>query len=182
MGMTTQRKLRKVRWAAMAQWEDYRRTTNAGLRGQMRWSVSIGVGQLNVYQLKVFPAGLGMEVAPHFRQCHTNITKSRCQTENSHLKAVTFDEKCDAFMKVLFTKPPSSEEPTWINYQDSKKQTWPKINKNEIKIAIFTSFIKKAAGPDTISFLIIQKIYQVLKNRFYKLYKALIESEYHFKY
>ncbi len=103
------------------------------------------------------------------------------QTENSHLKAITFDEKCDAFMKVLFTKPPSLEEPTWINYQDLKKWTWPEINKNEIKTAIFTSSIKKAAGPDTISFLIIQKIYQVLENRFYKLYKALIESGYHFK-
>ena len=43
------------------------------------------------------------------------------QTENRHLKAVTFNEKCDAFMKVLFTKPPSSKEPTWANYQDSKK-------------------------------------------------------------
>ena len=43
------------------------------------------------------------------------------QTENSHLKAVTFDEKCDAFMKVLFTKPPSLKRPVWANYQDSKK-------------------------------------------------------------
>ena len=43
------------------------------------------------------------------------------QTENRHLKAVTFNEKCDAFMKVLFTKSPSSKEPTWANYQDSKK-------------------------------------------------------------
>ena len=101
------------------------------------------------------------------------------QTENRHLKAVTFNEKCDAFMKVLFTKPPSSKEPTWANYQDSKKWTWPEINKDEIKTAIFTSSIKKAAGPDTISFLIIQKIYQVLEDRFYKLYKALIESGYH---
>ena len=58
-------------------------------------------------------------------------------------------------MKVLFTKPSSSEEPTWINYQNLKKWTWPKINKNEIKTAIFTSSIKKAAGPDIISFLII---------------------------
>ena len=58
-------------------------------------------------------------------------------------------------MKVLFTKPPSIEEPTWANYQDLKKWTWPKINKDEVKIAIFTSSIKKAAGPDTISFLII---------------------------
>src|SRR5204863_6821787 len=54
-----------------------------------------------------------------------------------------------------------------------------KINKDEIKTAIFTSSIKKAAGPDTISFLIIQKVYHILENRFYKLYKALIKSEYH---
>ena len=58
-------------------------------------------------------------------------------------------------MKVLFTKPPSLEEPTWASYQDSKKWTWPEINKDEVKTAIFTSSIKKAAGPDTISFLII---------------------------
>src|SRR5436189_4032752 len=103
------------------------------------------------------------------------------QTENSHLKAVTFNEKCDAFMKVLFTKPSATKKPIWANYQDSKKWAWPKINKDEIKTVIFTSSIKKAAGPDTISFLIIQKIYHILEDRFYKLYKALIESGYHSK-
>ena len=40
-------------------------------------------------------------------------------------------------MKVLFIKPPSSKEPTWANYQDSKKWTWPEINKDEIKTTIF---------------------------------------------
>ena len=74
---------------------------------------------------------------------------------NSHLKAVTFNEKCDAFIKVLFTKSLSSEGPSWANYQDSKKWTWPEINKDEIKAAIFISSTKKAAGPDTISFLIV---------------------------
>ena len=58
-------------------------------------------------------------------------------------------------MKVLFIKSLSLKEPTWANYQDSKKWTWPEINKDEIKTAIFTSFIKKAAGPDIVSFLII---------------------------
>ena len=58
-------------------------------------------------------------------------------------------------MKVLFTKPPSSEGPTWASYQDSKKWTWPKINKNEIKTSIFINSIKKATDPDIISFLII---------------------------
>ena len=58
-------------------------------------------------------------------------------------------------MKILFTKSSSLKKPTWVNYQDSKKWTWPEMNKNEIKIAIFTNSIKKAADPDTISFLII---------------------------
>ena len=58
-------------------------------------------------------------------------------------------------MKVLFTKPPSLEEPNWVNYQDLKKWTWLEINKNEIKTVIFTNSIKKAADPDIISFLII---------------------------
>src|SRR5436190_6329410 len=43
------------------------------------------------------------------------------QIKNRHLKAVTFNEKYDIFMKVLFTKSPSLKEPTWANYQDSKK-------------------------------------------------------------
>src|SRR5436189_592156 len=82
-------------------------------------------------------------------------------------------------MKVLFTKPPSTKKPILDNNLDTKKWSLPKINKDEIKTAIFTSSIKKAAGPDTISFLIIQKIYHILEDRFYKLYKALIESGYH---
>ena len=62
-------------------------------------------------------------------------------------------------MKILFTKSSSIKELIWINYQDSKKWTWPEINKNEIKTAIFTNFIKKTTGPDTVLFLIIQKVY-----------------------
>ena len=82
-------------------------------------------------------------------------------------------------MKVLFIKSPSLEGPIWASYQDLKKWTWSKINKDEIKIAIFTNSIKKVINPNTISFLIIQQIYYILKDRFYKLYKALIESGYH---
>ena len=66
-----------------------------------------------------------------------------------------FNEKYDAFIKVLFTKSLFTEELIWTNYQDSKKWTWPEINKNEIKIVIFTSSIKKAASLNTISFLMI---------------------------
>ena len=56
---------------------------------------------------------------------------------------------------------------------------WSEVTRNEIKTAIFTSSIKKAAGSDAILFLILQKIYSVLEERFYKLYKALIQFGYH---
>ena len=101
------------------------------------------------------------------------------QLENQEIKAITFHEKCNAFMETLFTKPPDSEEPNWSSYQESKQWNWPEVSKDEIKAAIFTSSIKKAAGPDTISFLIIQKIYTVLEDRLYKLYSTLIKTDYH---
>ena len=85
------------------------------------------------------------------------------------------------FLKTLFIKPSESTESIWTNYQKLKNWIWSEVTKNEIKTAIFSSFIKKVAGPDTISFLILQKIYLVLENRFYKLYKALIHFDYHLK-
>src|SRR5438034_3486114 len=103
------------------------------------------------------------------------------QSENIEEKAITFQNKCDAFLKTLFIKPPESTEPVWTNYQESDNWIWPEVTKNEIKTAIFTSSTKKAAGPDTISFLILQKIYSTLEERFYKLYKALIQFGYYSK-
>src|SRR6266487_166774 len=103
------------------------------------------------------------------------------QSENKEEKTITFQEKCNAFLKILFIKSPESVEPSWTNYQESNNWIWSEVTRNEIKTAIFTSSIKKAAGSDVISFLILQKIYSVLEERFYKLYKALIQFEYHSK-
>src|SRR6266487_617298 len=75
------------------------------------------------------------------------------QSENKEEKTITFQKKCNVFLKTLFIKPPESVESSWTNYQES----------------------------DAISFLILQKIYSVLEERFYKLYKALIQFGYHSK-
>ena len=81
----------------------------------------------------------------------------------------------------MFIKSSESIESSWTSYQESDDWIWSEVTRNEIKTAIFTSFIKKAAESDAISFLILQKIYSVLEERFYKLYKALIQFEYHSK-
>jgi hypothetical protein len=100
------------------------------------------------------------------------------KTEKGPEKAVTFDQKCEAFMKTLFVQPPQSEAPTWDGYQE-KEWEWPRVTSDEIKRAIFTSSTKKAPGPDEIAFLIIQKAYQVIPNRFDDIFKRLVDSGYH---
>ena len=75
--------------------------------------------------------------------------------ENREVNAITFQEKCNAFLKTLFIEPPESIEPNWTNYQELKKWAWPEVIKDEIKTAIFTNSIKKAVELDIISFLIL---------------------------
>lgn len=41
------------------------------------------------------------------------------QSENEEANAITFQEKCNAFLETLFKKPPDSAEPTWTDYQES---------------------------------------------------------------
>lgn len=98
---------------------------------------------------------------------------------NLEYKAISFDEKCQAFLSTLFQKPPSSEAISWDKYQENKSWNWPEITDKEIKEAIFTSSAAKAPGPQGISFLIIQKVYNSLEKEFNRLYKILIEYGYH---
>src|SRR5438034_5625617 len=81
-------------------------------------------------------------------------------------------------MQVLFKKPPQSEAVNWDGYIE-KDWEWPKVNRDEIKEAIFSSSIRKAAELDTISFLILQKAFNTIENRFVKLYSSLISHGYH---
>src|SRR5213078_5268854 len=81
-------------------------------------------------------------------------------------------------MHVLFKKPPQSEAINWNNYTE-KDWKWPVVSRDEIKEAIFSSSIRKAAGSDKISFLILQKAFESIENRFVILYSNLILFGYH---
>jgi ribonuclease HI len=99
---------------------------------------------------------------------------------NNHIKAVTFEEKCEAFMNILFQKPPNTNETINLEeYSELNQWEYPRISEMELEENIFSFSIKKAAGPDSIGFLIIQKIYPILKNEFLELYTNLIEIGYH---
>src|SRR5205809_2221085 len=100
------------------------------------------------------------------------------QHENQEITAITFEQKCEVFMQVLFKKPPQSEAVNWNNYIE-KNWEWPVVSRDEIKEAIFSSSTRKAAGSDKISFLILQKAFESIENRFVTLYSNLISFGYH---
>ncbi len=79
---------------------------------------------------------------------------------------------------VLFINPPQIEAIKWDNYKESNWE-WPEVNKDEIKDTIFSSSIKSIAGPDGISYLILQKAFNIIENRFVILYSKLIQYGYH---
>src|SRR5204862_5155887 len=81
-------------------------------------------------------------------------------------------------MKVLFINPPQTESVKWDNYKESNWE-WPEVNRDEIKDTIFSSSIKSAAGPDEISYLILQKAFNIIESRFVILYSKLIQYGYH---
>ena len=81
-------------------------------------------------------------------------------------------------MKVLFINSSQTEAIKWDNYKKSNWE-WPEISKDEIKDIIFSSSIKLAAGPNGISYLIIQKALNIIETRFVMLYSKLIQYGYH---
>ena len=81
-------------------------------------------------------------------------------------------------MKVLFTNSPQTKAVKWDNYKESHWE-WPEINRDEIKDTIFLSSTKSAAGPDGISYLILQKAFNIIESRFVILYSKLIQYGYH---
>lgn len=100
--------------------------------------------------------------------------------ENQNKKAITFEEKCDAFMNTLFKKPPNTNEIlSFDKYEADNKWEWPELSREKLKENIFSSSNKKAAGSDGIDFLIIQKLYYSLENQFYELYKNLLKLGFH---
>ena len=76
-------------------------------------------------------------------------------------------------MKVLFINPSQTEAIKWDNYKESIWE-WPEVNRDEIKDIIFSSSVKLIAEPDGISYLILQKVFNIIKNRFVILYNKLI--------
>ena len=49
----------------------------------------------------------------------------------------------------------------------------------EIKQGIFLSSLKKLSHSDEISFLILQKLYQMISDLFHMIFFELIKNEYH---
>ena len=90
----------------------------------------------------------------------------------------SFDDQYKAFITTLFPKPPSTSPMEWKDYTIDSKWEWPKLEKIEVKQAIFSSSNKKAPGPDKISFTILQKAYPTIEDLLYRIYRILFTLGY----
>ena len=76
-------------------------------------------------------------------------------------------------MKVFFINSSQTEAIKWDNYKESDWK-WSEVNRDEIKDTIFSSSVKSTAGSDGIFYLILQKAFNIIENRFVILYSKLI--------
>ena len=95
--------------------------------------------------------------------------------------ATTFDEKATMLKEVLF--PKTKAQPRYNEIQEQRQTiTFHTVTDNEIRGAIFTSNVKKAAGPDNINFLCLQNVYNAKQTAFHILYKCLTSVAYQPQY
>ena len=113
---------------------------------------------------------------------------------NDEIK-IHFEEKCNALIEAIVSLSFEDAQNSLnsLNYlldanilqnsQNSQnrqhRRRWKKVIHREIKNAIFSSSLKKASGPDEISFLILQKSYQIISELFHMIFSELIKNEYH---
>ena len=82
------------------------------------------------------------------------------------------------FLKAMF--PPSSEStPTALKPDDSDTIAWNSTTFEEVEQAIKSSSLRKAPGPDRISFLILQKAFQAIPGLFFAIFAKLLNNSYH---
>ena len=86
------------------------------------------------------------------RYCKTRKYRRTETLTHENKTAITFDEKATMLKEVLF--PKIKAQPRFNEVQEQRQTiTFHTVTNGEIKNAIFTSNVKKAAGPDNINFL-----------------------------
>ena len=75
--------------------------------------------------------------------------------------------------------PQQSYVNTHIDQVISNNENWAELAESELEFAINFSNPNKASEPSEISFLIIQKAYQIISQLFFQLYQYLIKQDSH---
>ena len=96
----------------------------------------------------------GKEVFQAYRYMNPRRTEKLPPIQSENGLAVDFDDKCEAFIKAMYPKPPESDdhEQPESNEVDARQKPWCEITDQEVKKAVFTSHPNKAPSPDTLTF------------------------------
>jgi ribonuclease HI len=94
------------------------------------------------------------------------------------LGETTFSRKCQALRTGLFPPPPTTEAPTFANYQESNWE-WPPLSTTELERACSNKVKSSTPGPDAITQDIVTAAYKAQPQIFFKAYSLLFNYGYH---
>jgi hypothetical protein len=120
----------------------------------------------------------GKEIFTAVKYCKGSLVTPIPQLHHEGSTGNTFKDKCKILKAALFPTPPDLADTSPPDPR-SQRIDWEAITQKEISDAIFTSSNKKAPGPDSISFLCIQKAYSAFPIIFNILYTSLLQIGYH---
>jgi flagella basal body P-ring formation protein FlgA len=96
---------------------------------------------------------------------------------------IEFKNKCNAFIEAMYLISSNIEniEKDEIRFNlNSESFEWSNLIESELWKAIFTSASNKASRSNQLTFLIVQKAYDLISDVFYMLYHELINRDHHF--
>jgi len=93
-------------------------------------------------------------------------------------QAIEFEAKCEAFLQAMYPKPPIT--PIDANIAENwESQKWPNTKAGEVENAIFISSSKKTPRLDCVTFLILQKVYEIVPELFHVVFITIIDARYY---
>ncbi len=117
-----------------------------------------------------------MFTAYHFTKPRKTAKIPPIQYENS--LGITFQDKSKMFLKAMFP-PPSESAATPLKPDNSDTIAWKTTTFEEVEQAIKSSSLRKAPGPDRLSFLILQQAFQAIPELFFAIFAKLLDNGYH---
>jgi hypothetical protein len=119
------------------------------------------------------------EIFQVYKYIKSRIFEKLLSMQYDNCLNITFEDKCDAFMKTMYLKSSIIDENIDYTSENSETMSWMNLNHSEIEDAIKSVNFLKACESDEINWQIIQKAYIDISKLFHLLYSKLLDFDHH---